>query len=93
VTARVVWARTRRCWRLHTWQHILFNIGTPLKHDKYTFDIPIPFCHHLYLSATLKQSFSEFAVVEKVTETDYACSTEAMPIYILYKYKEYTKQL
>jgi hypothetical protein len=39
---------------------ICHNIGTPLKHDKYIFDIPIPFCHHLYLSATLKQSFREF---------------------------------
>ena len=25
MTARVVSARTRRCWRLHTWQHILFS--------------------------------------------------------------------
>jgi hypothetical protein len=24
---------------------ICHNIGTPLKHDKYIFDIPIPFCH------------------------------------------------
>ena len=28
MTARVVWARTRRCWRLHTWQHILFSDGS-----------------------------------------------------------------
>jgi hypothetical protein len=42
-----------------------------LKHDKYIFDIPIPFCHPLYLSATLKQSFREFAVVDKVSETVY----------------------
>ena len=38
------------------------NIGTHLKLNKYIFDILIPFCHHLYLSATLKQCFTEFAV-------------------------------
>ena len=38
------------------------NIGTHLKLNKYIFDISIPFCHHLYLSATLKQCFTEFAV-------------------------------
>jgi hypothetical protein len=32
-----------------------------LKHIKYIFDIPIPFCHNLYLSATLKQFLTEFA--------------------------------
>jgi hypothetical protein len=32
-----------------------------LKHNKYIFDIPIPFCHNLYLSATLKQFLTEFA--------------------------------
>jgi hypothetical protein len=26
--------------------------------------IPIPFCHHLYLSATFKQCFTEFEVTE-----------------------------
>jgi hypothetical protein len=30
------------------------HIGTHLKHNKYIFDIPIPFCHNIYLSATLK---------------------------------------
>jgi hypothetical protein len=55
-------------WCLELIRH---NIGTPLKHNKYIFDIPIPFCHHLYLSATLKQSFIEFAVVEKVSHTVY----------------------
>jgi hypothetical protein len=35
------------------------NSGTPLKHNKYIFDIPIPFCHHLFLSATLMQCFTE----------------------------------
>ena len=40
---------------------IRHNIGTPLKHDKYIFDIPIPFCHHLYLFATFKQCFTECA--------------------------------
>ena len=33
-------------------------IGTQLKLNKYIFDISIPFCHHLYLSATLKQCFT-----------------------------------
>ena len=33
---------------------IQHNIGTHLKPNKYIFDISIPFCHHLYLSATLK---------------------------------------
>jgi hypothetical protein len=41
---------------------IRHNIGTYLKLNKYIFDISIPFCHHLYLSATLKQCFTEFAV-------------------------------
>jgi hypothetical protein len=40
---------------------IRHNIGTHLKHNKYIFDIPIPFCHNLYLSATLKQFLTEFA--------------------------------
>jgi hypothetical protein len=35
---------------------IRHNIGTHLKHNKYIFDISIPFCHHLYLSATLNAS-------------------------------------
>ena len=43
---------------VYWWRDLIrHNIGTPLKHDKYIFDIPIPLCHHLYLSATLKQSF------------------------------------
>ena len=41
---------------------IRHNIGTHLKLNRYIFDISIPFCHHLYLSATLKQCFTEFAV-------------------------------
>jgi hypothetical protein len=41
---------------------IRHNIGTHLKLNKYIFDISIPFCHHLYLSATLKQCFTKFAV-------------------------------
>jgi hypothetical protein len=40
---------------------IRHNIGTPLKHNKYIFDIPIPFCHNLYLSAAYKQFLTEFA--------------------------------
>jgi hypothetical protein len=39
---------------------IRHNIGTHLKLHKYIFDISIPFCHYLYLSATLKQCFTEF---------------------------------
>jgi hypothetical protein len=41
---------------------IRHNIGTKLKLNKYIFDISIPFCHHLSLSATLKQYFTEFAL-------------------------------
>jgi hypothetical protein len=41
---------------------IRHNIVTKLKLNKYIFYISIPFCHHLYLSATLKQCFTEFAV-------------------------------
>jgi hypothetical protein len=40
---------------------IRHTIDTPLKHNKYSYDIPIPFCHHLYLSATFKQCFTESA--------------------------------
>jgi hypothetical protein len=40
---------------------IRHNIGTHLKHNKYIFDILIPFCHNLYLFATLKQFLTEFA--------------------------------
>jgi hypothetical protein len=38
---------------------IRHNIGAKLKLNKYIFDISIPFCHHLYLSATLKQVLYE----------------------------------
>jgi hypothetical protein len=43
---------------------IRHNIGTLLKHNKYIFDIPIPFCHNLYLTATFKQFLTEFAGFE-----------------------------
>ena len=46
-------------WCLDLMRH---NIGIHLKLNKYIFDISIPFCYHLYLSATLKQCFTEFAV-------------------------------
>jgi hypothetical protein len=36
---------------LVSWPHS-HNVGTQLKLNKYIFDILIPFCHHLYLSAT-----------------------------------------
>ena len=45
---------------------IRYYIGTHLKLNKYIFDISIPFCHHLYLSATLKQCFTEFAVCRTI---------------------------
>ena len=45
---------------------IRHNIDTHLKYNKYIFDISIPFCHHFYLSATLKQCFTEFAVSSNV---------------------------
>jgi hypothetical protein len=35
---------------------IRHNIGTRLKLNKYVFDISIPLCHHLYLSATLNNA-------------------------------------
>ena len=38
-------------WRLDL---ICHNVGTPLKHNKYIFDIPIPVFVILYLSATFK---------------------------------------
>ena len=41
---------------------IRHNIGAKLRLDGYIFDISIPFCHHLYQSATLKQCFTEFAI-------------------------------
>jgi hypothetical protein len=41
---------------------IRHNIGAHLKLNTYIFDISIPFCHHLCLSAILKQCFTEFAV-------------------------------
>ena len=40
---------------------ICHNVGTPLKHNKYIFYIPLPFCHNLYPSATLKQFLTELA--------------------------------
>ena len=53
---------------------IRHNIVTHLKHNKYIFDISIPFCHHLYLSATLKQCFTEFAALGYVFH----------PVYVLH---------
>jgi hypothetical protein len=52
---------------------IRHNIGTHLKHNKYIFDIPIPFCHNLYLSATLKQFLTEFAARYNLLH-HYGCS-------------------
>jgi hypothetical protein len=49
-------------WCLDLIRHNIAIIGTHLKLNKCIFDISIPFCHHLYLSATLKQCFTECAV-------------------------------
>jgi hypothetical protein len=51
------------CWHVGTGpnSYVRFDC-THLKLNKCIFDISIPFCHHLYLSATLKQCFTEFAV-------------------------------
>jgi hypothetical protein len=55
-----------KVWNSHVFLSCLdlirHNIGTKLKLNKYIFDISIPFCHHHYLSATLKQCFTEFAI-------------------------------
>ena len=40
---------------------ICHNVGTPLKHNKHIFDIPLPFCHNLYLPANLEKFLTEFA--------------------------------
>ena len=47
------------------------NIGITLKHNKYIFDISIPFCHHLYLSATFNPCFTWFAGNETSVHTVY----------------------
>ena len=62
---------------------IRHNIDTPLKHNKYIFDIPILFCHHLYLSATLKQSFIESTVVEIVFHAVYMSVPGRIPMFHL----------
>jgi hypothetical protein len=48
---------------------IRHNIGTKLKLNKYIFDISIPFCHHLYLSATLKPKLCE--ILPKCCKNNY----------------------
>ena len=58
---------------------IRHNIDTDLKHNKYIFDISITFCHHLYLSATLKQCFTEFAVSSNVFHHVYMQSEIPLP--------------
>jgi hypothetical protein len=59
---------------------IYHNIGTHLKHNKYIFDISIPFCHHLYLSATLKQCFTEFVVSVNVMHHVYMSVPGRIPM-------------
>ena len=34
------------------------NIGTPLKHNKYIFDIPIPLYHHLLTQLVLQTHYN-----------------------------------
>ena len=50
---------------------IYHDVGTLLKYNKYIFDIPIPFCHNLYLSATVKQFLTEFGRTETVDHSVY----------------------
>jgi hypothetical protein len=42
---------------------ICHNVGIPLKHNKYIFDIPIPFCHNLCSCAVTKRCV--FAIPRK----------------------------
>jgi len=58
---------------------IFHNIGTPLRHNKYIFGIPIPFCHNLYLSATFKQCFTEFAGTEISFHAVYMWAPDQIP--------------
>jgi hypothetical protein len=37
---------------------IRHNIGTPLKHNKYIFDIPIPLYHHLLTQLVLQTHYN-----------------------------------
>ena len=55
------------------------NIGITLKHNKYIFDISIPFCHHLYLSATSKPCFTWFAGNETSVHTVYRWTQHQIP--------------
>ena len=48
-----------------------------MKHTRYIFDIPIPFSHHLYLSATIKECFTGFAC--EVTPRPYCLQVSAAP--------------
>ena len=59
------------------------NIGIHLKLNKYIFDISIPFCHHLYLFATLKQYFTEFANSETLNHHVYMSVRGQIPMYDL----------
>ena len=63
-------------WCLDLMRH---NIGIHLKLNKYIFDISIPFCYHLYLSATLKQCFTEFAVPGNVADHVYMSVPGGIP--------------
>ena len=59
---------------------IRHNIGTHLKHNKYIFDISIPLFHiFFYLSATLKQCFTEFPVSVNVFHHVYMSVRGRMP--------------
>jgi hypothetical protein len=54
---------------------ICHNIGTQLKLNKYIFDISVPFCHHLYLSSTLKQ-YSQNLQSPKTSSIMFTCQYE-----------------
>ena len=54
---------------------ICHNIGTQLKLNKYIFDILVPFCHHLYLSSTLKQ-YSQNLQSPKTSSIMFTCQYE-----------------
>jgi len=57
------------------------NIGIILKHNKYIFDISIPFWHHLYLSATFKPCFTWFAGNETSVHTVSRWTQHQIPVW------------
>jgi hypothetical protein len=51
----------------HFFKIVLYRCFDPIRHNKYIFDIPI--CYNLYLSATLKQFLTEFAITDQSNRT------------------------